>query len=138
MTFANKILVAVDFAPCSLAALDRAVELAQAVGALVRLLHVRAPSPKIAEPPEPRGDSARELEKHIDRARSVLGDRVSSEMVDGDPERLILERAAEGGFDLIAMGTHGRTGRLHVLTGSVAEAVVRRAPCPVLVVRVAE
>ncbi len=48
--------------------------------------------------------------------------------------RRIVEVAGDG-FDLIVMGTHGRVGRLHELLGSVAEGVVRNAPCPVLTVR---
>ena len=55
-------------------------------------------------------------------------------MVQGDPLLRILETA--GGYDLVVMGTHGRVGRLHTLIGSVAEGVVRNAPCPVLTVRV--
>jgi nucleotide-binding universal stress UspA family protein len=43
--------------------------------------------------------------------------------------------AADEGVDLIVMGTHGRTGLMRLLMGSVAEAVVRRAPCPVLTLR---
>lgn len=43
--------------------------------------------------------------------------------------------AADNGFDLIVMGTHGRTGMAHLLMGSAAETVVRSAPCPVLTVR---
>ncbi len=52
--------------------------------------------------------------------------------VDGDPAREILRVAAENECDLIVMGTHGRTGLERVLMGSVAEAVSRKAPCPVL------
>jgi len=53
----------------------------------------------------------------------------------GDPASTILERAATGKYDLLVLGTHGRTGFSHVIMGSVAEKVVRRAPCPVLTVR---
>jgi nucleotide-binding universal stress UspA family protein len=56
----------------------------------------------------------------------------------GDPATTILERAASGKYDLLVMGTHGRTGLSHMLMGSVAEKVVRRAPCPVLTVRTPE
>jgi nucleotide-binding universal stress UspA family protein len=51
------------------------------------------------------------------------------------PERLITEVASEKNADLIVMGTHGRTGLAHVLLGSVAERVLRTAPCPVITVR---
>ena len=52
----------------------------------------------------------------------------------GDARELILDRAKHLPADLIVMGTHGRRGFQHLLLGSVAEAVVRHAPCPVLVV----
>ena len=53
----------------------------------------------------------------------------------GSPERIILEVASSKNADLIVMGTHGRTGLAHVVLGSVAERVVREAPCPVLTVK---
>jgi nucleotide-binding universal stress UspA family protein len=57
------------------------------------------------------------------------------QVVDGDPADAIVRMAEEREVDLITMGTHGRTGLQHVLLGSVAEKVVRLAPCPVLTVR---
>jgi nucleotide-binding universal stress UspA family protein len=50
----------------------------------------------------------------------------------------ILEVAANGGYDLVVMGTHGRTGLSALLMGSVAEKVVRQATCPVMTVRAVE
>jgi nucleotide-binding universal stress UspA family protein len=52
----------------------------------------------------------------------------------GDPQLAIVDYARQGGFQLIVMGTHGRTGFDRLLLGSVAETVLRRAPCPVLTV----
>ena len=52
----------------------------------------------------------------------------------GDAARMIVDVADTGGFDLIVMGTHGRTGLGHLLMGSVAEKVIRRAHVPVLTV----
>ena len=57
------------------------------------------------------------------------------EVAVGHPADTIVRVAQERGADLIVMGTHGRTGLQHVLLGSVAEKVVRLAPCPVLTVR---
>ena len=54
---------------------------------------------------------------------------------DGDPAATILAAAAELGCDMIVMGTHGRSGLERLLTGSVAETVMRQARCPVLVLR---
>jgi nucleotide-binding universal stress UspA family protein len=53
----------------------------------------------------------------------------------GEPAHVIAKVAAEGKYDLIVMGTHGRTGLSHMMVGSVAEKVVRLAPCPVLTYR---
>lgn len=61
--------------------------------------------------------------------------RISTELVRGEAAHEIVELAKRGEFDLIVIGTHGRTGLKHVFLGSVAEKVVRHAPCPVLVVR---
>jgi universal stress protein A len=56
-------------------------------------------------------------------------------LITGDPATAIARVAEEEGAELIVMGTHGRTGLLRLLMGSVAEAVVRRAPCPVLTLK---
>ena len=58
-----------------------------------------------------------------------------AELAAGHPAETIVRVAQERAADLIVMGTHGRTGLQHVLLGSVAEKVVRLAPCPVLTVR---
>jgi nucleotide-binding universal stress UspA family protein len=66
------------------------------------------------------------------------GIRVEMEVVDGDAVDTIVERATALGVELIAMTTHGRTGLERLLLGSVAEEVIRRAPCALLLVRVGE
>jgi len=142
MPLPSKILVPVDFAPCSLAALDRASELAKVCGATLHVVHVRPAegssalgAATLTAPVETSGEAMESLEDLVERTRGVLGDRVAGRVLTGNPERVILETTAEGGYDLIVMGTHGRVGRLHMLAGSVAEAVIRSASCPVLVVR---
>lgn len=132
MTALRTILVPVDGSLPSLAALDLALALAVDYDATVELLHV-IPPPDTLVPIETDA-SLRFLDDALDRARDVIGDRASHRTVVGEPLREIVA-AAGGGFDLIVMGTHGRTGRLHSLLGSVAEGVVRNAPCPVLTVR---
>jgi nucleotide-binding universal stress UspA family protein len=63
---------------------------------------------------------------------------VGQKLLTGDAWHEIVKLAEEGQFDLIVMGTHGRTGIKHALMGSVAEKVLRKATCPVLTVRAAE
>ena len=56
-------------------------------------------------------------------------------LMEGEPGEAILRTATERHCDLIVMGTHGRTGLDRIIKGSVAEHVLRRAPCPVLTVK---
>ena len=69
---------------------------------------------------------------------AALGVTAETSVMTGRPAHAIVEHAKEGGFDLIVMGTHGRTGLSHVVMGSVAERIVRKAPCPVLTVHASE
>lgn len=59
--------------------------------------------------------------------------RVESLVMEGDPVDMILRAAEETNSDVIVMGTHGRTALVRLLMGSVAESVLRKAPCPVLI-----
>jgi nucleotide-binding universal stress UspA family protein len=65
--------------------------------------------------------------------QGVIG--IETVLVDGTPADVIVDEAGKRHSDLIVMATHGRTGLSHILIGSVAERVVRTAPCPVLTVR---
>ncbi len=79
-----------------------------------------------------------EVEQRLEsRARSLREAGITVEIsgLEGYPPEVIIDKAAERDVDLIAMGTHGRTGLKHVLLGSTAERVIHRAPCPVLTVR---
>jgi nucleotide-binding universal stress UspA family protein len=76
----------------------------------------------------------RKLEQALNRVQEV-GLQGDSAIVYGVPFQGIIDTARDQHADLIVMGTHGRTGLRHVLVGSVAEKVVRLAPCPVLVTR---
>jgi nucleotide-binding universal stress UspA family protein len=73
------------------------------------------------------------------RLRDLVGETFTgawqAAVAAGHPADAIVHEARERGVDLIVMSTHGRTGLQHVLLGSVAETVVRKAPCPVLTVR---
>ena len=69
------------------------------------------------------------------KATGLGAPRVETKMTEGVAFAEIVRVAREGGFDLIVMGTHGRSGLKHALLGSVAEKVVRKATCAVLTVR---
>ena len=139
-----KILTPTDFSRPSTDALEIALEIA-APGAWVLLCHVVDDLPLtygyvgIATPtPELRSRMTREAEKELagfgpKEARADV--TVERRVIHGTPFLEIVRLAREEGVDLIVMGTHGRTGLKQMLIGSVAEKVVRKAPCPVLVVR---
>lgn len=143
MAAPHSILVPMDGSPASIAALDHAVALAEDGDATIDVLYIEEPEARAAltRPrlgtlsPYARGEIERELDLAVDRAQARLGSRVARRIRTGDALRKIIETANEGDYDLIVMGTHGRVGRLHAMLGSVAEGVVRNAPCPVLTVR---
>lgn len=143
----SKILVPVDFSECSRAALYHALSLAAQLGASVDALHVaEVPSfksePRIAK--ESGFTTLREyalevgqveLDAFLSKLEATQRKAVSARLDAGRARDCILENAKRERYDLIVMGTHGRTGRAHSLAGSVAESIVRMAPCPVLTVR---
>jgi nucleotide-binding universal stress UspA family protein len=135
----HTILHPTDFSEQSGYALLLAGALARDYGARLVVLHAVAP-PTVAYgegiiPPEPDLllDEARaQLEQLKVPDASVPTERRFEE---GDPATEILHTAGEIHADLIVMGTHGRTGLSRLLMGSVAEQVMRQAPCPVLIVK---
>ena len=133
----KRILCPVDFDPNSLQALQLASELAQERNATLHLLHVVAmpPGPEVALPFGKMETAARSrLERH---ARQIVNGNASYEVevLMGDPAVEVLQAAKRLRANLIVMATHGRKGLRHLILGSVAEHVVREAPCPVLTVK---
>ena len=125
------ILVPIDGSPPSVAALEHALTLAQDYGAEVTALHVATEEGTLT--PLPDDVANRAMDAAIDDARIALGDdRLIFRIVVGEPVTEIVEAAQDA--DLIVIGTHGRVGRIASILGSVAEGVVRNAPCPVLTV----
>ncbi len=139
----RQILAPTDFSEYSKQTLDRARELARAFGATLVLLHVvELPAYPIEGLPPSRlgGSLLEDLEQQaISRLAQVLANEAEVEVVRrvviGVPYRKIVEVAEAEKVDLIVMATHGRTGLGHLVMGSVAERVVRTAPCPVLTIR---
>jgi nucleotide-binding universal stress UspA family protein len=140
----RRILVPTDFSPPSRHALGVAIDLGRRFGSELRLFHARElPAyafPDAGLPITPTVLESLEASTRSDLARladevSRAGLRCSIATAVGLHDQEICRHAAEWGADLIVMGTHGRTGLRHVLLGSVAEKVVRRAVCPVLTVR---
>ena len=121
----RKILFPTDFSPASESAGRTAVDFARHFGARLHVLHV---VPPVTDPTPAPGTMVDVV------ARLGSGLPVVSEILSGPPARRIVAYAKRAEIDLIVMGTHGRTGVSHLLLGSVAEAVVRRAPCRVLTV----
>jgi nucleotide-binding universal stress UspA family protein len=143
----TRILVPTDFSAPSDAALDSARGLAARFGASLYLLHVleegfasgafglEGYAPESRESRSVRFDDAmqRLATKLTPADRTTL--RARTEVIFGTGAPAILDYAADNAFDLIVMGTHGRTGVAHLVMGSMAETVLRSAPCPVMTVR---
>ncbi len=145
----KKILVPIDFSDAARAALEYAVAL-RATGGSIELFHVLerpsyfGPEILMVSGAEALASieqfAAEQAEAELRLLVEQLGMRgvsnVHYRVTRGVPAERIVEEATE--FDLIVMGTTGRTGLAHLLAGSVAEKVVRLAPCPVLTVRASE
>lgn len=134
----HHILVPTDFSAPSQQAMTYAFELAQKVGAKLSLLHVIEVPVYAIEVYLPlqdlEQDARRGLARLLPEAEAAHVD-VTRLVAMGVPYEKILETATAEQVDLIVMATHGRTGLRHLAMGSVAERVVRMAPCPVLTIR---
>jgi universal stress protein A len=142
----RQILVATDFSEQSREALDYAAQLARPFGSAIDILHIwEVPTFVPAGGAAGFGNASlfEMIRKGAEEALNKFVDDASKREISvrfakteaGAPAYRITEFAKEGGYDLIVVGTHGRTGLSRVLLGSVAENVVRHAPCPVLAVR---
>jgi nucleotide-binding universal stress UspA family protein len=138
----TRILHPTDFSEYSTYALGIATDLARQNQASLLIFHA---VPSLSAADVSYGEVARDLEPEgyrdtilRDLRRSVptpAGVAVEYMVAEGNPIAEINRIAREHACDLIVMGTHGRTGVSHLLAGSVAEGVVRTAPCPVLTAR---
>jgi universal stress protein A len=143
----HRIVVPVDFSEASERAIDYAGGLARLLGASLHLIHVVE---EIVVPSGPmelclpdtstlrerlHADARSQLAAIVARLKAAGPQRVTREIRDGLPAESIAQVTVDCGADLVIMATHGRTGLAHLLMGSVAERVIRTAPCPVLVIR---
>jgi universal stress protein A len=127
----NKILCALDFSEESRAALGVAADLARRFDAQLTLFHVDAAEQSMLQASSTADGQLAEWKRE---GEALRGSAVATLTRRGVPADAIVDEAAQGGFDLVVMGTHGRTGRDRALIGSVAETVVRRSRVPVLTV----
>jgi universal stress protein A len=144
MTTIRKILVPTDFSPHADEAMRLASDLSRRYEAPLTLAYVYEPvsyalpdglvmytAPQLSELSARFDERLADAQKKAIDAGAV---RVERRLLQGFIGNEITNLAAEGGFDLIVMGTHGRRGFQRLLLGSIAERVMRTAPCPVLTV----
>lgn len=137
------VLCPIDFSAASHVTIDQAVQLAERGGLGVTLMHVLDVPPRFASAPafaEPLETADRAAAQHLEQWATELRARVSIPVTTrtrtGSPAAQILSLLeAEPTFDLVVVGSHGRTGIARAILGSVAERIVRHAACPVLVAR---
>ena len=143
----RRILLPTDFSGCANYALPYAAAIARATGAAIICVHVVEPiAPAVGysglPEPMPIADISEQLEDSAERELPQLarcedfsGLDVEQVIVHGDAAAEIVHVAGEREVDLIVVSSHGRTGLGRIIFGSTAEAVVRHASCPVLVVK---
>ncbi len=128
----QRILFPTDFSPAANAAFEYAERIAGSTGARLLVLHVPQDSATVG----PLNNVDGKKKRQLDAIRSELPDvKIERIFYAGSPGEVICWIAQERRCDQIVIGTHGRTGLINLLMGSVAENVVRKAPCPVLTVK---
>lgn len=136
---ASKILFPTDFSHTGDAALELATSLARDTGAMLLIVHAEEPPLAYGGGelyygiPDPSTKEIRNMLEQVRPADPTVN--YEHRMVTGEPAAAIVRLADSENVDMIVMGTHGRGGISRMLMGSVAEAIVRRANCPVLTVK---
>jgi len=138
----NKVLCPMDFSDTSAHALDYALAFAQAHNAQLLLLHVvEIPAYTSLDLPIATETiqqfnmiATKNLQDVVDKVKKSYAN-VKSHLATGRVFYEVIQLSKEQAVDLIVVGTHGRSGIAHMLIGSEAEKIVRKAPCPVLTVK---
>ena len=135
------IVVATDFSEGSKHALEYASTSAKTTGAKLLIAHVRSiPDLEDGEGMLHAGVERDDDAAYLSRLQSIKPDidgvAFEHRLLRGNPAQQIIQLAKDENAALIVMGTHGRTGLMRLLMGSVAEEVVRQAPCPVLTIKI--
>jgi nucleotide-binding universal stress UspA family protein len=134
----TKLLVPVDFSPCSDAALQHALGLSELSGATIEVVHVWQPPTDYESDTEHASHSLTSLGDACEQMRQCVknlqqaGAEVHGRLESGNACEAILHLADSGDYDLVVMGATGQTATAR--RGSVAERVARHAPCPVLTI----
>jgi universal stress protein A len=136
----ERILVATDFSPSADTAWRWAVDVARRFGAELRLVHVAMPMSGEAAPNPPQDDDrdvalAQPQRLLEERAAAVPTSRVKTILRRGEPAHVLAALARYEYIDLLVVGTHEHHGAGDILIGSVAERLIRLAPCTVVVVK---
>jgi nucleotide-binding universal stress UspA family protein len=142
----RRILVPVDYSEHSMVSLRFAGELAAALGSTLDVVHVwdkptyvsdtvmvrRADQDHCSLTELIRENAEREMTEFLANVALPATLASTRRLLSGEPASTLVNELKNGGHDLVIVGTHGRTGLLHVLLGSVAERLIRLSPVPVL------
>jgi universal stress protein A len=144
----QRILVPVDYSPCSRTSLRAAAALAKSLDASLDIVHVWDRPSYVSDVVMTTSDplsgkslialiqqnAQRDLDEFLRSADVASPAPLIGRLLSGDPASSLLHELKQGNYDLVVVGSHGRTGLSHVLLGSVAEKLVRLSPVPVLTV----
>jgi nucleotide-binding universal stress UspA family protein len=143
----RSILVPVDYSEHSKASVGFAATLAASVGATLHILHVwdkptyASDAVLVRSGQESRSlgelvqeNASRDMNEFLATLSIPPGVKFTHRLASGDPAGTLINELKTGAHDLVVVGTHGRTGLVHLLLGSVAEKLVRLSPVPVLTV----
>lgn len=123
----KNILAAIDFSEATPKILEQAETLARALDAHLWLIHSEETSTEVRQ-------DQQNIKDLVDNIRAT-GIKTTGLLLEGDSAEVICSKALEVEADFILIGSHGRTGLSKLLLGSVSDAVLRKAPCPVMIVK---